>query len=125
MLSIQIAIHTPIQHCTRLLSAPPPCRYPIVIVNFYAPWCHWCQRLAPTWEAATRAVHDKYPEHDGRIRLAKASCLHILHILYLPTVIICSFWEMHGGSAIGACYWLEHARNKEPMHQRRVAASHG
>ncbi|GIL67187.1 hypothetical protein Vafri_20620 [Volvox africanus] len=49
-------------------------RYPIVIVNFYAPWCHWCQRLEPTWEAATKEVHDKYPEWDGRIRFAKVDC---------------------------------------------------
>lgn len=49
-------------------------RYPIVVVNFFAPWCHWCQRLAPTWEAATKEVHDKYPEWDGRIRFAKVDC---------------------------------------------------
>ncbi|KAJ9521177.1 hypothetical protein QJQ45_022899, partial [Haematococcus lacustris] len=49
-------------------------RYPIVVVNFYAPWCHWCQRLEPTWEAATKEVHDKYPEWDGRIRFAKVDC---------------------------------------------------
>eukprot|EP00197_Chlamydomonas_leiostraca_P009725 CAMPEP_0202865692 /NCGR_PEP_ID=MMETSP1391-20130828/6300_1 /ASSEMBLY_ACC=CAM_ASM_000867 /TAXON_ID=1034604 /ORGANISM="Chlamydomonas leiostraca, Strain SAG 11-49" /LENGTH=473 /DNA_ID=CAMNT_0049545559 /DNA_START=97 /DNA_END=1518 /DNA_ORIENTATION=- len=49
-------------------------RYPIVVVNFFAPWCHWCQRLEPTWEAATKEVHDKYPEWDGRIRFAKVDC---------------------------------------------------
>ncbi|KAG2482258.1 hypothetical protein HYH03_018802 [Edaphochlamys debaryana] len=49
-------------------------RYPIVIVNFFAPWCHWCQRLEPTWEASTKEVHDKYPEWDGRIRFAKVDC---------------------------------------------------
>ncbi|KXZ55092.1 hypothetical protein GPECTOR_3g247 [Gonium pectorale] len=49
-------------------------RYPIVVINFYAPWCHWCQRLEPTWEAATKEVHDKYPEWDGRIRFAKVDC---------------------------------------------------
>ncbi|GBF88082.1 disulfide-isomerase [Raphidocelis subcapitata] len=50
-------------------------RHPIVVVNFYAPWCHWCQRLEPAWEAATKAVHEKYPEGaDGRIRFAKVDC---------------------------------------------------
>jgi thiol-disulfide isomerase/thioredoxin len=43
-----------------------------VVVNFYAPWCPWCQRLQPTWEAVTQEVHTKYPEADGRIRFAKA-----------------------------------------------------
>eukprot|EP00878_Enallax_costatus_P014939 GHUV01015640.1.p1 GENE.GHUV01015640.1~~GHUV01015640.1.p1 ORF type:complete len:356 (+),score=91.19 GHUV01015640.1:823-1890(+) len=50
-------------------------RYPIVVINFYAPWCHWCQRLEPAWEAATKDVHEKYPEAtDGRIRFAKVDC---------------------------------------------------
>jgi len=48
--------------------------YPIVLVNFYAPWCPWCQRLEPSWDAATNEIHDKYPESDGRIRLAKVDC---------------------------------------------------
>ena len=43
-----------------------------VVVNFYAPWCPWCQRLEPTWEAVTQEVHQKYPDSDGRIRFAKA-----------------------------------------------------
>ena len=42
-----------------------------VVVNFYAPWCPWCQRLEPTWEAVTQEVHTKYPDSDGRIRFAK------------------------------------------------------
>lgn len=47
-------------------------RYPLVVVNFYAPWCPFCRRMEPSWEAATQAVHDKYPEEsDGRIRFAK------------------------------------------------------
>ena len=27
-----------------------------VFANFYAPWCIWCQRLAPTWEAFAEAI---------------------------------------------------------------------
>ena len=41
------------------------------VFNFYAPWCPWCQRLEPTWEAVTAEVHKRYPEHDGRIRFGK------------------------------------------------------
>eukprot|EP00882_Tetradesmus_deserticola_P024122 GHRQ01026351.1.p1 GENE.GHRQ01026351.1~~GHRQ01026351.1.p1 ORF type:complete len:372 (+),score=79.39 GHRQ01026351.1:168-1283(+) len=49
--------------------------YPIVVINFYAPWCHWCQRLEPAWEAATKEIHEKYPEAtDRRIRFAKIDC---------------------------------------------------
>eukprot|EP00205_Picochlorum_sp_RCC944_P003875 CAMPEP_0182612710 /NCGR_PEP_ID=MMETSP1330-20130603/20606_1 /TAXON_ID=464278 /ORGANISM="Picochlorum sp., Strain RCC944" /LENGTH=488 /DNA_ID=CAMNT_0024832301 /DNA_START=142 /DNA_END=1608 /DNA_ORIENTATION=+ len=49
--------------------------YDVVIVNFFAPWCHWCQQLAPTWEAVTQVVHQKYPEADGRVRMAKVDCV--------------------------------------------------
>lgn len=50
--------------------------YPIVVVNFYAPWCHWCQRLEPAWDAATAEVHGRYPDKaDGRIRYAKVDCV--------------------------------------------------
>ena len=49
-------------------------RYPILIVNFYAPWCPWCQRLAPTWEAVMSYAHSTYPTSDGRIRIAKVDC---------------------------------------------------
>lgn len=45
-----------------------------VIANFYAPWCPWCQRLEPTWEAVREEVHAKYPDTDGRIHLAKVYC---------------------------------------------------
>lgn len=49
-------------------------RYPILIVNYFAPWCPWCQRLAPTWEAVMKYAHSTYPTSDGRIRIAKVDC---------------------------------------------------
>lgn len=42
-----------------------------VFVNFYAPWCIWCQRLEPVWEAfAERAEEDKTP-----ISIVKVDCV--------------------------------------------------
>eukprot|EP00891_Asterochloris_glomerata_P001965 jgi/Astpho2/1965/Aster-00474 len=49
-------------------------KYSIFLANFYAPWCPWCQRLEPTWEAVQQKVHDKYPDADGRIRMGKVDC---------------------------------------------------
>lgn len=49
--------------------------YDVVIVNFFAPWCSWCQQLAPTWEAVTKKIHESYPESDRRIRMAKVDCV--------------------------------------------------
>lgn len=80
-------IATPSHEFMRLAAlcpaAPLPCCTPTplpphpaaVVVNFYAPWCHWCQKLAPTWEAASLEVHEKYPEEDRRIRFAKVGGL--------------------------------------------------
>ncbi|ESR65451.1 hypothetical protein CICLE_v10008134mg [Citrus x clementina] len=49
--------------------------YPILVVNFYAPWCYWCKRLKPSWEKAAKTMRERYdPEMDGRILLAKVDC---------------------------------------------------
>lgn len=40
-------------------------------VSFYAPWCVWCQRLAPTWEAFAEHVEaESIP-----IKVAKVDCV--------------------------------------------------
>nr|KYP55314.1 Protein disulfide-isomerase A4 [Cajanus cajan] len=50
-------------------------QFPITVVNFYAPWCSWCQRLKPSWEKAAKILKERYdPEIDGRIILAKVDC---------------------------------------------------
>lgn len=49
--------------------------YPILVVNFYAPWCYWSNRLKPSWEKAAKIIRERYdPELDGRILLGKVDC---------------------------------------------------
>merc|ERR1719181_2715114 len=46
-----------------------------MIVNFFAPWCHWCQRLEPVWEKTATKEHTKHPlDTDKTIVLAKVDC---------------------------------------------------
>ncbi|KAL4334464.1 hypothetical protein GQ457_07G013750 [Hibiscus cannabinus] len=50
-------------------------QYPILVVNFYAPWCYWSTRLKPSWEKTANIMKERYePESDGRILLAKVDC---------------------------------------------------
>ncbi|CAL5341779.1 unnamed protein product [Camellia sinensis] len=50
-------------------------RHPILVVNFYAPWCHWSNRLKPSWEKAAGIIRERYnPDVDGRILLGKVDC---------------------------------------------------
>ncbi|KAL2476256.1 Protein disulfide-isomerase 5-3 [Abeliophyllum distichum] len=50
-------------------------QHPILVVNFYAPWCYWSNRLKPSWEKAAKIIRERYdPEIDGRILLGKVDC---------------------------------------------------
>eukprot|EP01059_Diplonema_ambulator_P010403 TRINITY_DN2042_c0_g1_i1.p1 TRINITY_DN2042_c0_g1~~TRINITY_DN2042_c0_g1_i1.p1 ORF type:complete len:459 (+),score=91.29 TRINITY_DN2042_c0_g1_i1:56-1432(+) len=42
-----------------------------VIVDFYAPWCIWCKRLAPTWEEFARKMHEEH----YHIAVRKVNCM--------------------------------------------------
>lgn len=44
----------------------------MVVVDFYAPWCHWCQILEPTWKAVARQIPEKPYSKDTRI--TKVNC---------------------------------------------------
>lgn len=48
----------------------------VVLVNFYAPWCPWCQRLEPVYESAALTVHAKYPPGiKSRALFTKVDCV--------------------------------------------------
>ncbi|KAM1655215.1 hypothetical protein ACFX2K_007507 [Malus domestica] len=50
-------------------------QHPILMVNFYAPWCYWSNRLKPSWEKTAKIIRERYdPEIDGRILMAKVDC---------------------------------------------------
>ncbi|WOL15134.1 protein disulfide isomerase-like 5-4 [Canna indica] len=50
-------------------------RYSILVVNFFAPWCYWSNRLKPSWEKAAKIMKERYdPEIDGRILMGKVDC---------------------------------------------------
>ncbi|PQQ08244.1 protein disulfide-isomerase 5-3 [Prunus yedoensis var. nudiflora] len=67
-------------------------QHPILVVNFYAPWCYWSNRLKPSWEKAAKIIRERCfilkvilfssrfydfssgTKIDGRILLAKVDC---------------------------------------------------
>ncbi|XP_042028810.1 protein disulfide isomerase-like 5-4 isoform X1 [Salvia splendens] len=50
-------------------------KHAVLVVNFYAPWCAWSNRLKPSWEKAAKIIRERYdPEIDGRILMGKVDC---------------------------------------------------
>ena len=43
----------------------------VTFVNFFAPWCIWCQRLEPVWEAFAERVDDE----DLPVSIVKVDCV--------------------------------------------------
>lgn len=59
----------------------------LVFVDFYAPWCVWSQRMAPSWNAFAASMRD-----EPAIRIAQVNCVafrdlcHQQGILAFPTL---------------------------------------
>ncbi|XP_010500668.1 PREDICTED: protein disulfide-isomerase 5-3 [Camelina sativa] len=49
--------------------------FQILVVNFYAPWCYWSNRLKPSWEKASEITRQRYdPGTDDRVLLGSVDC---------------------------------------------------
>jgi len=48
-------------------------KHDVMMVNFYAPWCHWCKKFEPVWEKTAAELAKKYPG-DERLKLGKVDC---------------------------------------------------
>lgn len=48
-------------------------KYELVLVNYYAPWCPFCQQLNPEWERAAAQLQD-HPEYAERVVMASVDC---------------------------------------------------
>lgn len=44
----------------------------MLVVDFYAPWCHWCQLLDPVWKATAEQLPDQ--SFARGVRMAKVDC---------------------------------------------------
>jgi len=44
----------------------------IVLVNFYAPWCFWSNRLTPAWSAVARRLHGR--AYSQSVKFIKVDC---------------------------------------------------
>ncbi|KAF1330541.1 Thioredoxin-like protein, partial [Globisporangium splendens] len=70
-------------------------KYELVLVNFYAPWCPFCQQLNPEWERAAAQLDD-HPEYSERVKMASVDCTDDMatwlcrraHIRAFPSMLI-------------------------------------
>ncbi|KAK5810589.1 hypothetical protein PVK06_025905 [Gossypium arboreum] len=81
--------------------------HPILVVNFFAPWCYWSTRLRSSWEKAAKIIKERYdPDKDGRIILAKVDCTEAVdlckrhHVQGYPSIRIfrkgSDLWDDYG-----------------------------
>ena len=49
-------------------------QHDVAIVDYFAPWCIWCQRLAPTWEKFAQEIHTQH-SHVNKLGVGKVDCV--------------------------------------------------
>lgn len=68
----------------------------LVMINFYAPWCFWSNKLRPTWEYLAE-ITTTQSFYDNGIKIVKVDCTdktahdqlcHSNHINAFPTIIV-------------------------------------
>ncbi|KAK8798269.1 hypothetical protein WA538_006017 [Blastocystis sp. DL] len=66
----------------------------VILVNFFAPWCHWCQELAPIYEGVAQRIQNR--PADQYVTVAKVDCTaaenqqvcRLNNIQAFPTLIV-------------------------------------
>lgn len=60
----------------------------MAFIDFFAPWCVWCQRLAPTWEKFAKEIHDlKMPVSVGKVDcMAEVDLCREQKVMAFPTL---------------------------------------
>ncbi len=89
----------------------------VVLVNFYAPWCPWCQRLEPVYESAALTVHGKYPAGvRSRALFTKVDC--VVHEAFCMKQIVTGYPTIriftHGTDILTHDGKQEHAAYRGP-----------
>lgn len=76
-------------------------KYDVLVVDFHAPWCHWCARLDPIWQKASFLInHPDFsgPKYDmlqwpkGQVAMASVDCT--------ANPIICQAHHIHAYPSI-------------------------
>ena len=84
----------------------------IVFINFFAPWCVWCQRLHPTWEKFAEQMYSE----EIPIKIATVDCVAQMDVCRKAQV-----------RAFPSLKWFQSGKNVPPDYKqdRTVAALSG
>ena len=75
--------------------------HPFAMVDYYAPWCVWCQRLAPTWEKFAANVARRQNDNIVNLGVGKVDCVEHPQICKDERVMAFPTLRWHeGGKAV-------------------------